>query len=49
MNGGIGWNLSILGVSSDVPVSRNSYQTVSDLYEDLYKIKNVYKLKMKNY
>ena len=43
MKGGIGWNLSILGVDRDrweflsyVPVSRNWYKTVSNLYENLY-------------
>ena len=41
MKGGIGGNLSILGVDrdpflSDVPVSRDWYETVSNLYENLY-------------
>ena len=31
MKGGIGWNQRILGVVSDVPVSKNLYKTVSKL------------------
>ena len=44
MQGGVGWNLSILGVDrdpcvrvlSDVPVSRNWYKNVLKLYESSY-------------
>jgi len=47
MQGGIGWNLSISGVDrdpcvrvlSDVPVSRNWYKIVSNVYENLIYIK----------
>ena len=43
MQGGVGWNLSILGVDpdpcgvlSDVPVSRNWYKTVSNVRKSIY-------------
>ena len=43
MKEGVDWNLRTLGVDprpawvqSDVPVSRNWYETVSKLYQNLY-------------